>query len=44
MKTIKDYYKEKTKIPASELDEILKHDVWWNAKKCLKYGLVDAII
>ena len=44
MKTIKDYYKEKTKIPEKELEEILKHDLWWNAKKCLKYGLVDAII
>lgn len=44
MKTIKEYYKEKTKIPSKELDKILERDVWWNAKKCLKYGLVDAII
>lgn len=44
MKTIKAWYKEKTKIPEAEMDKILAHDVWWNAKKCLKFGLVDAII
>ena len=44
MKTIKAWYKEKTKIPEAEMDKILAHDIWWNAKKCLKYGLVDAII
>ena len=44
MKTIKAWYKEKTKIPETEMDQILAHDVWWNAKKCLKYGLIDTII
>jgi ATP-dependent Clp protease protease subunit len=44
MKTIKAWYKEKTKIPDAEMDKILAHDIWWNAKKCLKYGLIDAII
>lgn len=44
MKNIKDWYAEKTKLPAKELDKILSHDVWWNAKQCLKYGLVDQII
>jgi len=44
MRTIKTWYAEKTKIPVAEMDQILSHDVWWNAKKCLKYGLVDAII
>lgn len=44
MRTIKTWYAEKTKIPIAEMDQILSHDVWWNAKKCLKYGLVDAII
>jgi ATP-dependent protease ClpP protease subunit len=44
MITIKNWYKERTKIPAKQLDEILTHDIWWNAKKCLKYGLVDGII
>lgn len=44
MKTIKDIYLEYTKIPEKKLDEILKHDLWFNAKTCLKYGMVDEII
>jgi ATP-dependent protease ClpP protease subunit len=27
-----------------KLDEILKHDLLWDAKMCLKYGLVDEVI
>ena len=44
MKTIKDLYEEHTKIPKKQLSNILKHDLWWDAKKCLEYGLVDEII
>jgi ATP-dependent Clp protease, protease subunit len=44
MKKIRDIYSERTKIPKKELKKILKHDLWWDAKKCLKYGLVDDII
>jgi ATP-dependent Clp protease protease subunit len=44
MKSIKEWYTAKTKLPAKELDKILSHDIWWNAKQCLKYGLVDQII
>ena len=44
MKTIKDWYAEKTKVPPAKMDEILSHDIWWNAKTCLKSGLVDQII
>ena len=44
MKTIKDIYEEHTKIPKKELSKILKHDLWWDAETCLKYGLVDEII
>jgi len=44
MKTIKDWYGEKTKLPKKELDKILSHDIWWNAKTCLRYGLIDQII
>ena len=43
MKRIKHIYKTKTKIDKKDLDEILKHDIWWDAKKCLKVGLVDKI-
>ena len=44
MKKIKEIYKEHTKIPKTQLNNILKHDLWWDAKTCLKYGLVDDII
>ena len=44
MKTIKDVYKKHTKLPMKKLDEILKHDLMWDANTCLKYGLVDEII
>lgn len=44
MKKIKNIYKEHTKIPKKEMDNILKHDIWWEAEKCLEYGLVDELI
>jgi len=44
MKTIKDIYKKYTKLPMKKLDEILKHDLMWNAQTCLKYGIIDEII
>lgn len=44
MKTIKDVYKKHTKIPMKKLEEILKHDLWFDANQCLEYGLVDEII
>ena len=44
MKTIKDIYLKHTKIPQKELAKMLKHDLWWSAKTCLKYGLVDEIV
>jgi len=44
MKTIKDIYIEHTKIPKRQLNKILKHDLWWDAETCLKYGLVDEVI
>jgi len=43
MKRIKDIYAEHTKISRSELTNALKHDLWWDAKTCLKKGLVDEI-
>ena len=44
MKMIKDIYAEYTKIPKKKLNEILKHDLWFDAEQCLEYGLVDEII
>ena len=44
MEKIKSIYKEHTKIPKKEMDNILKHDLWWEADKCLQYGLIDEVI
>ena len=44
MKTIRDIYMEYTNIPKKKLNEILEHDLWFDAETCLKYGLVDEII
>jgi len=44
MKKIIGIYEEHTKIPKTKIKEILKRDLWWDAKTCLKYGLVDDII
>lgn len=40
--TIKTIYKEHTKLNDTDLEDILKHDLWWKADKCLEVGLVDA--
>ena len=44
MDTIKNVYKEYTEVPMKKIDEILKHDLFWDAKICLEYGLIDEII
>jgi ATP-dependent protease ClpP protease subunit len=44
MKRIRGIYNKHAKIPAKKLKEILKHDLWFDAKTCLEYGLVDEII
>jgi ATP-dependent protease ClpP protease subunit len=44
MKTITDMYEEYTKVPPSKIKQILKRDMWWDAKTCLKYGMIDEII
>ena len=36
-------YRDNTKIPKKELQELLKHDLWLNVEKALKYGLVDEV-
>jgi ATP-dependent Clp endopeptidase proteolytic subunit ClpP len=43
MKMITELYKKYTKLKPNKLDEILKHDIWWDSKECLKVGLVDEI-
>ena len=43
MDKIKEIYKDYTTIPKKELNDLLKHDLWLNSDKSLKYGLVDEI-
>ena len=43
MRKIKEIYKNHTQISDGDLDEILKHDLWWNADITLEKGLVDEI-
>jgi len=44
MKMIKDIYKQYTKVPMKQIDEILKHDLWFESSKCLELGLVDQVL
>ena len=44
MERIKSIYLKHTKVPQKQLANMLKHDLWWDAQTCLKYGLVDEII
>jgi ATP-dependent Clp endopeptidase proteolytic subunit ClpP len=37
-------YKKTTHLSEEKLTKILKKDILWDSKKCLKYGLVDTII
>ena len=43
MTQIRSIYKEYARVPKKELNEILKHDIWWDSDKALAYGLVDEI-
>jgi len=44
MERIKLIYEKYASIPKKQLTDILKHDLWFDAKTCLKYGLVDDIL
>lgn len=44
MDMIKAIYKEYTSVPMKKLEEILKHDIWFNREECLKYDLVDEVL
>ena len=44
MQNLKDMYLSKSKIPAKKLDEILKRELLFGSKDCIKYKLVDKII
>lgn len=44
MNRIKSLYKAKAKMSDEVLEDLLKHDLWLDADKCLEYGLVDEIL
>lgn len=44
MKDTKRLYKKYTDLPMDKIDEILSHDLYFNAKMCKKYKLVDDVI
>jgi len=44
MDMIKSVYSKYTKVPTKEIDGILDHDIMWDSKKCLEWGLIDEII
>lgn len=41
MAKITDIYIEYSSLTPKKLDKLLKHDLWLDAKKSIKYGLVD---
>ena len=44
MNTIRQTYKERSKMTEEQITELLKHDLWLDAKTALEYGLVDEIV
>jgi len=40
METIKNIYREKTKIPPKKLDEFMKKDVYLSVQDCTKYSII----
>lgn len=44
MNRIKALYREKAHMSEDTLEDLLKHDLWLDAEKCLEYGLVDEIL
>jgi ATP-dependent protease ClpP protease subunit len=43
MKKITNIYIEYSSLTPKKLDKLLKHDLWLDAKKAIKYGLVDEL-
>lgn len=44
MNRIKTLYREKARMSEETLEDLLKHDLWLDAEKCLEYGLVDQVL
>lgn len=44
MSKIKDVYRAHTRLDEETLEDLLKHDLWLDANRCLELGLVDTVI
>ena len=44
MDTIKQTYRERSKMTDEHINELLKHDLWMDSKTALENGLVDEIV
>lgn len=44
MNRMREIYLEHTRLSKKFLDKALKHDIYWNAKQCLEFGLVDEVL
>jgi len=43
MKKLRELYLQHTKLSSKKLDELLRHDLWLDAKQSIAYGLVDEL-
>jgi ATP-dependent protease ClpP protease subunit len=44
MEKIRNTYARTTRMPSEQIEDILKHDLWFSAEKALELGLVDKVI
>ena len=44
MDLLTDFYSAHTKLGRGRIQDLLKHDSWFNAQQCIEVGLVDAIL
>lgn len=44
MDKVKSIYLKETLIPQQTIDDVLSHDVYWDAEKCIEYELCDVIV
>jgi len=44
MKRMKQLYRKHTKMDSKTINNLLKHDLYLDAKKCLELGLIDEIV
>lgn len=44
MKKMKAIYMKRSKLTSEQLDDMLSHDIVWDAEKCKELGLIDCIL